>query len=423
MNTIVIPAYELVSNGESITAVDALDGELRGSGSSVEAVVSRLYHPCNLKVEDTWGRLGVDGKITPVRTPALVLRKQQAERKSRRRKNRKLLRELTQWWGATKTSLEPDSSVAVPQVNEIPVPLLDGRGDVTEVEQVVVKQKLPPLPAFPGIGLSEPVSGPPSGDAPLAVIRKPKLASEQSSTTPEDTKAQIVQINERLQRDKRMERQDKKSIKQARRALHVHRWRLGLRSVAFTLATIVFLTAAWLIAPLVSARLSVQVPKPEPTVTVTLAPSTGTPETPEPVQTESSVPDASPTQSEQVPPSPTVSPSVAQPPPAPTVTVTQAPPVPQVTVTQAPAPRVTVTQAPPPQPAVSNLQTRVSSSGGTVVFNAQASGAAPPPITASIGGQTITLAGGSGQVSLAPGTYGWTTHCGQLTNSGSITVY
>lgn len=423
MNTIVIPAYELVSSGESITAVDALDGELCVSGSSVEAVVSRLYHPCNLKVDDIWGRLGVDGKITPVRTPTLVLRKQQAERKSRRRKNRKLLNELTQWWGDAKTDLEPDSSVAISQVNESSVPLLDRSGDATEVEQVVVKQKLPPLPAFPGMGLSEPVSGPPSGDAPLAVVRKPKLASEQSPTASEDTKAQIVQINERLQRDKRVERQDKKSIKQARRALHVHRWRLGLRSVAFTLATIVFLTAAWLIAPLVSARLSVQVPKPEPTVTVTLAPATVPSKTPEPVQTESSLPDVSPTQSEEVPPSPTVSPSIAPPPPAPTVTVTQAPPVPQVTVTQAPAPRVTVTQVPPPQPAVSNLQTRVSSSGGTVVFNAQASGAAPPPITASIGGQTITLAGGSGQVSLAPGTYGWTTHCGQLTNSGSITVY
>ncbi|MCU9971129.1 hypothetical protein [Mobiluncus mulieris] len=128
----------------------------------------------------------------------------------------------------------------------------------------------------------------------------------------------------------------------------------------------------------------------------------------------------------------------AAPAPAPAVTVTQpAPAAPQPTVTvvqQAPPQRAENHQsgAPAPAPAVTatrqeipvtSLHTNVASRAGTVSFSATTSGANPPPVTASIGGQTITLSEGSGSISgLEPGLYTWSTRCGSLTNTGTINV-
>lgn len=441
MSKTILPSYELIPISTGIQVVDRLDDTIVAYEPDLPQALSHLGSPCNIKVGDSWGRLNPDGAVTSMRTPALVYRKEQAELKPRKRKNRKFLAALAAWWEENKPVITPAS-----------VPVMSGGAPTKEPVAVLPKPRLNIAP-FPSPRVQDPptlVIAPLPGETTqtlpavttqtLPALSTPEAPVEETakdlvSENPTETDLEVAPLEAATEKSfadelempvqpkpqrNRLQQTGTWTVRKPEKAAALVKnpappKRFGGFKIG-ALAAACVLLGGLIFSSLIPAVVNI-VSNSHPTPVVTQSATTKV------IKPSSKVaaPKPVPTKTKQ-PPAPQPAPEATQE-PQPVVTVVAPAPAPRVTVTRhanpaAPAPR------PAPQPlAVSNLRTQVSSGKGYITFSAQATGSAPPPITASVGGQTITLAGGSGTVNLPAGHYTWTTSCGGLTNSGSINVY
>ncbi|MCV0003398.1 hypothetical protein [Mobiluncus mulieris] len=433
-NLKVVKCLTVQPKKDSVAVLDAITGKHLFDAPDMESFESNVARPVNVQLrENLWLRLPVEGGVFPIKTP--VLYERAAKLLARRRlgrKKRQLLEQIGVIYSGQKTTspARPAPVVAETLVN-LPV-----------VEEPTTDEAVLPdtVVAAPSAAGEDTVVIEPPAEPVTLTLSLPKVT--------EDSEAGQTRIFPRVKTEVKpapvaiMPR--KRERRNPRRGIIVRNLAIGFAAGVTVIAGVGGGAVALV------KMLEAPSPAPAYSASSSATPSTSPSGAKHRKTKESDTPGDQPAPQGDNPtetlagqgaspaPGAAVGAPTAAPAPAPAVTVTQPAPA-------APQPTVTVVQQAPPQRAenhqsgapalapvqtatrqeipVTSLHTNVASRAGTVSFSATTSGANPPPVTASIGGQTITLSEGSGSISgLEPGLYTWSTRCGSLTNTGTINV-